>query len=265
MSTLDRVTCPTWHEQVLTFRRQGLPDFRLILPRLPALVLALLVLIGLLAGCGGGDDREPVTSTAIVLDISGSAKNIELENSFNARVERELSELSSGSTLAVLTLDGGGLTAICPPVEVRMVLPGKNEDVRDQQRGAIAEAALQRTRELLGCATARAVTGSDLVGAINAAEGRLDSTANSRKLVLVSDGVQYTDELMFDPPENLTNPAWREQVLATLRQQGLLPDFTGVQLVITDLGAGAPMTASQAQGLRAMWEEYATAANSTLQ
>jgi hypothetical protein len=145
-----------------------------------------------------------------------------------------------------------------------MILTGANPDVRNQERESIADSARQHVDGLLSCARAHPVDGSDLVGAVKAAENKLDANADQQRVVLVSDGVQATNELTF-ASDRLPDPAWRKSVLETLRAQDLLPDLGDVEFVITDLGAGAThLTASQAQGLHDFWADYAIAANTTL-
>jgi hypothetical protein len=236
-----------------------------------SLLALLLVLTAVTAACEAKDGTSAgspssTSSTVLIFDISGSARTIGLENSFKDHLAQNLSTLGTGSTLTVLTLDGGGLTASCPPVYVPMELAGLNDDVRETERQKIINRALKQADALLVCAAdpLHAVPGSDLFGATKKAERELDRAAGSLKVVLVSDGLQATNEVLFKP-EELVDPKWREQALADLKGQNLLPDLTHVKFVITDLGAGARgWAASEAQALNIFWESYAAEAHTKL-
>ena len=230
------------------------------MPRMPALLRAVVVsalLIGL-AGCFEGMGGGPGVYV-VLIDRSGSI----------APTDRDLYARSLDNIGMGIGPGGRVLVAEIGDADRSRFRTLLDVEAEDSSVTLESEANLRQARAELADAlptllperavpTARNTRILDAIAAVS--EVFQPGSGKTGRLLILSDGIEE------GPVVNLARlPAGPEAISGALeeaREEGLLPDLSGVELHI--IGAGGDGTPMGVQGVRAFWEAYAEATGATL-
>jgi len=140
-----------------------------------------------------------------------------------------------------------------------------------QRMLACARATREQLRAALSAALARQDGSTEghspiFETVMNLAQNWPSSAASGRALLLVSDGVQFSNAIKFANRGSLTVPSPAE-LLRKLRKLDLLPQFRDLSVIHLGLGVGADVMAGAAAhsaDLKAVWKAYWTATGARL-
>jgi hypothetical protein len=224
-------------------------------------LIATIVLL-VLTGCGGPVPPTSITHQAVaIIDISGSTST--LIDGWAVRVQRWANGLPDGTRVQIQIADGASASSICIPRRVDLQGHGNdqtqiNDSLTAQRNDVAAVIADQIT-----CGKNNATGGSDLIGSLLTADAALKPGMDTTQIVLFSDGLQYSEDLMLKP-ETLGNRKAVKKAVETLDDEDLVPSrFIGAEFFISDPAVGGQLTARQAQGLTQFWTAYAKKARAS--
>lgn len=228
------------------------------------LVPVLLVPTGCSATAARAEGPVPVTYQAFLFDVSGSVVATGAIPGYFDRAADIIGRAPDGTMIRFVIADGSSLTSPCIPRTVWLRGEGPNRTQRQDDLAADRQSALAVLGDQLRCGREKAARGSDLVGAMVAADRSVPADATQSSVIAFTDGLQASKDLTLRRPM-LTDRAKIVAAVARLKSAGLLPThLAGAVLTITDPGVGAHLTAAQAAGIITFWSVYARAARMSL-
>lgn len=212
----------------------------------------------------GSPPPEPVPVYAGALDDTNSAEISGITTRHQAIVEAVYDDAPDGAFVTVFAITGATTGSVCDPAEVMKTPTGNNETRREQSRAAIRADLLDEVDVLLGCTEERDSKGSDVVGSFIQAARLEDDGHQLVKFVAATDGIHVSRDWSLTGPK-VRDEEWRAQQISTLERDGLVPDLSGVEVVMTDLGVRTgDANPVQTAALIDFWRAYLRAANTTL-
>lgn len=218
--------------------------------KITALVLALVMMIGLLAGCSANAEEKSASTDLVVVALQGSNMPAASAEVLTPYLEEAVSA-ETGSSFTLILADGTpfqGGRAKWDSCESRNEAHWKDEQ----------KARIDQCTEILNQTAQTPET--DLLGALDLASRALrDGTAAEKKLVIVHNGIPTTGVLSFVGADMASlDENTVQELLAQLTEMQALPDLTGVQVDWIYLGEGAgPQQSVSSQSranLQLLWQ-----------
>lgn len=219
--------------------------------KITALVLALVMTIGLLAGCSVKAEEKTPSTDLVVVALQGSnmpAASAEVLAPY-------LEEAVSAETNSSFTL----IVADSEPFQGGHVKWDSRESLNEAHWKEEKEARISQCIDILLNQKANAPE-TDLLGALDLASRALrDGDAVQKKLIIVHNGVTTAGPLSFIGTDlGALDESTIQDVIAQLTEKQVLPDLTGVQVDWIYLGEGVTPQESASSQIRAnlqqLWE-----------
>ncbi|MEY9211032.1 hypothetical protein NI17_012355 [Thermobifida halotolerans] len=260
---------------------------------LTAAVLAVTACSG--DGTGGGESAEddsafPTRACGAVVDVSGSADGgrvVERASEWIAEFLDPASSSGSRCDRLVITVAIHNSEALtCDPVELEIAVSGANSRAQNaswernrQETGFVpveegetpSGPGVDAWEELRACGVRMIEERSnqdnklhsDVLGALRKLGDLMDDGLDGGRIAVVSDG-EHNAETHFGELD-LGSAESRAEEIERLREEGLLPDLSGAEVVFYGLGSGleASWTSSEVTRLKDFWEEVSLAAGAT--
>jgi len=222
---------------------------------------AIVLLVGLLAGCGAQPSRRatltPIPSPfnapifVVVNDVTGPFD----EASSSARAaafEAVVSAAWNAGAGVVLVTAGGDAASVKTIFSGVAVADGENDTRRGQRKAAVTQAMIEL---FLQSDAVRSSGSADILASLREVKAELGSLGNGRYEVLVMSAGQMREPIdVAKHPEFLTAPS---ETARDLSKAGLLPDLSGFNVAVQDLGGGSEM---QSLAYTALWWQVITEA-----
>ena len=226
-----------------------------------ATMLSLVICGFLLAACGDDSAATETSATVIVVDVSGSGENINLRQDAKQQAVKAINAIDAPGRVHILAFNMEVGATDCKPISVNLETSDVSTEVKDNKKKYAAQIA-DVLDPYFDCAQASVIKdGTDVIGGIVAGHQLIQDVDGEQSIVLVTDGCQTYK--FSTCSKNISNAEWRAKQLENL-DKSLIPDLSGVDLVMTDVSRGSNLQSEQVQGLRAFWEEYAAAAGNTI-
>lgn len=206
----------------------------------------------------------PVPIHAVGLDDTNSAEASGITTRHQAIVEDAFDSAPDGALVTVFAITGNTTASVCEPAEAMKTSDGNNADTRDQDYAALRAALLDEVDDLLTCTAELDNRGSDVAGSFLQVTRLETDQYQLVKYVAATDGIHVSSEWRLTGP-NVRDERWRTGNIEALQRDGLVPDLSGVEVVMTDLGVRARgRNPVQTAALIEFWRSYLAVAQTTL-
>lgn len=226
--------------------------------------LLALFLVFAAAGCGGNSAHNTHVTT-VLFDLSGSTSPQAIRQQYLKDFSKILDRVANGGVVAADIIDDNPLAHSTFPINESF---DRYEPMKEnkldyerrikQQRDAVIKQADAIMRK-------RAAPATDIIDAMQLAERVYSTYEGDQKLLVVfSDMVEESRRYNFTT-DKLT-AARINQIIATERDAGRLPDLQGVEVCVVGAGAAVSggLSAERQLAIRAFWIEYFKAAGANL-
>jgi hypothetical protein len=194
-----------------------------------------------------------------IFDVSGSTQELAktFPNTMRTLLMAEPKAID-GTTMTVVVADGSSQATPCTPRRVQMVSEGDSPTKRSDSLNRSINKATQLVAAQINCGLDVNTKGSDLIGSLYAADGQIKSGLESTRILLFSDGVQYSEDFKFSG-KFLTSRVAQKAKLKELAEDGLLPmAMRSGCFTVSDPAYGTKGLSPAAQaGVKKFWMAYA--------
>ncbi|MGH3794001.1 MAG: OmpA family protein [Pseudonocardiaceae bacterium] len=204
--------------------------------RLVSSILALVVGLLLLAGCGSATSDAAPGAVAVIVGAHANMTAPSLIPPVRSEIE---TASDRGSTVTVIVPDGS------PTASAPVDLKAKNNNPLYKQD------QVNQLEHLIDNTRARAPE-VDLLGAIALGARSVADAAGPKTVIVIDSGLQTTGALRFQDGDGALLDANPSEVVDLLRRTRQLPDLTGMHVVFTGLGDTAAPQRTLPQPARAV-------------